>query len=294
MRSQWSVVSFRTSARSVEPWSVKPSPFGRGQGEGADPPPSAFCLLPSAFRPLPSAFRRLPSPRRRGISLLEVLISIGVMAVGMLSIAALIPVGGVQVNKANIEERKATLGQNAYRDFQIRGLGTIPTLPDPTTLTPSQITAIQNQGPWVAGNGSPFFTPSGHTWQPYAQLPFVIDPEMIAVGHAAVQDIGVASFPPTYSAYNVNSTSDPFIQANKALIQAYQANPPPGPIIARLGLDLTAPLDTTNTHVPSRPLSDVIFTATDDVLTNRADDSSHPGSSALIYADAPYNTMPLK
>lgn len=59
---------------------------------------------------------------RHGISLMEVLISIFIMAVGMLSIASLIPVGGIQVEKANVEEQKALLGLNAQREFQIRGM----------------------------------------------------------------------------------------------------------------------------------------------------------------------------
>ncbi len=60
---------------------------------------------------------------RTGISLMEVLISIGIMAIGMVSIASLLPVGGLQVERANIEERKAELGLNAYREFQICGMG---------------------------------------------------------------------------------------------------------------------------------------------------------------------------
>ena len=62
------------------------------------------------------------SSRRAGISLMEVLISIFIMAVGMVSIASLLPVGGIQVQKANVEEQKAMLGLNAQREFQIRGI----------------------------------------------------------------------------------------------------------------------------------------------------------------------------
>ena len=51
-----------------------------------------------------------PRHRRRGISLMEVLISIGIVAVGLVSIAALIPVGGIQAQKADIEQRKAETG----------------------------------------------------------------------------------------------------------------------------------------------------------------------------------------
>jgi type II secretory pathway pseudopilin PulG len=60
--------------------------------------------------------------RRRGISLLEVLISMGVLTVGLLSVASLLPLGRFQVQKAAIEDRKAVLGQNAFREFRIRNL----------------------------------------------------------------------------------------------------------------------------------------------------------------------------
>ena len=80
-------------------------------------PAYTFCLLPSAFC--------LPSVRRRGITLMEVLISIGIMAIGLVSVASLLPVGGLQQQKANVEERKAQLVLNAVRDFHVRGMAAV-------------------------------------------------------------------------------------------------------------------------------------------------------------------------
>jgi len=60
--------------------------------------------------------------RRAGISLIEVLVSIFILAVGLLSIAALLPVGQSEVGKAEIDERKAIVAQNAYRSFRTRGM----------------------------------------------------------------------------------------------------------------------------------------------------------------------------
>ena len=59
--------------------------------------------------------------QRRGITILEVLISIGILAVGLASVLALLPAGGSQARKAMVEDRRTTLGENALADFQARG-----------------------------------------------------------------------------------------------------------------------------------------------------------------------------
>ncbi len=94
--------------------------------------------------------------RRRGISLLEVLISIGIMAVGLISVMSLLPVGGIQAQKADIEQRKAETGLNIVREFKTRGMARLPTVnqlnesTDPNTYCP-----------WRLFNGNEFFVSSG-------------------------------------------------------------------------------------------------------------------------------------
>ena len=44
------------------------------------------------------------------------------MAIGIVSVASLLPMGGLQAQKANVEERKSELVLNAVRDFHIRGM----------------------------------------------------------------------------------------------------------------------------------------------------------------------------
>ena len=50
----------------------------------------------------------------RGITLLEVLISIGILAIGLMGTLALIPAGGSYLRKAQKESRAAALIPNAF------------------------------------------------------------------------------------------------------------------------------------------------------------------------------------
>ena len=59
---------------------------------------------------------------RRGISLLEVLISMGILTVGLVSVLSMIPAGRSQTMKANAYDRGTTLAANAAADLINRGL----------------------------------------------------------------------------------------------------------------------------------------------------------------------------
>ena len=59
---------------------------------------------------------------RSGITILEVLISIGILSLGLASVLALLPAGGSQARKAMVDDRRSALGQNALADCQSRGL----------------------------------------------------------------------------------------------------------------------------------------------------------------------------
>jgi hypothetical protein len=58
---------------------------------------------------------------RHGITLLEVLISLGILTIGLASVAALIPAGRSQAIKATIYDRGSTLAANAAADLISRG-----------------------------------------------------------------------------------------------------------------------------------------------------------------------------
>lgn len=63
--------------------------------------------------------RHLPN---RGISLLEVLISLGVVAIGLLGAISLMPLAGHSVQQASLATRKGQVGRRAIDEFTLRGM----------------------------------------------------------------------------------------------------------------------------------------------------------------------------
>ncbi|MCA9174742.1 MAG: hypothetical protein KDB14_09690 [Planctomycetales bacterium] len=59
---------------------------------------------------------------RRGVSLLEVLFSIGVLSIGLLGVIVLLPLAANQVRKGVNVEQSAIVGMNALRELEMRGL----------------------------------------------------------------------------------------------------------------------------------------------------------------------------
>lgn len=71
-----------------------------------------------SHRSMPPATR----PTRAGISLLEVLVSCGILIVGLTSLAAVLPAAGARLAQATLEDRAGTLAENAYAEAISRGL----------------------------------------------------------------------------------------------------------------------------------------------------------------------------
>lgn len=65
---------------------------------------------------------KLGTPRHAGITLLEVLISIGILAVGLGGVVALMPAAQSQANRAVVLDRAAVLAANALADAATFGL----------------------------------------------------------------------------------------------------------------------------------------------------------------------------
>lgn len=64
----------------------------------------------------------MPLTNRRGISLLEVLISIGVTSVGLLGVLALVPLGGAQARQGQVSERAPVIGLSAFAEIRNRDM----------------------------------------------------------------------------------------------------------------------------------------------------------------------------
>ncbi|MDX1965393.1 MAG: prepilin-type N-terminal cleavage/methylation domain-containing protein [Pirellulales bacterium] len=104
---------------------------------------------------------------QRGISVIEVLISIFILAVGLLSIAALLPLGQNDVAQADQDERKANLALNASRTFRTRGFA--------------------DYRLWCQASGTSLYDESNATTNIPAILtqPIFIDPILLGLDNAA-------------------------------------------------------------------------------------------------------------
>jgi hypothetical protein len=78
----------------------------------------------------------------RGITLLEVLISCGLLIVGLSTIAALLPAAGSRLTQATTEDRAAVLLANATAELFARGLVAADTFPAPGTTGTARTLAI--------------------------------------------------------------------------------------------------------------------------------------------------------
>ena len=61
--------------------------------------------------------------KRRGIGLMEVLFSVGAMAIGLFGVIALYPLGLSQMGQGTVADLSFRAGQDATQEFEIRGMG---------------------------------------------------------------------------------------------------------------------------------------------------------------------------
>ncbi len=79
------------------------------------------CACRCARTPTPNPQPLTPRRTRRAISLMEVLISMFILAVGLLGVAALIPAGRHEIVQAAKLDNASMVGRAAFRDLQVRG-----------------------------------------------------------------------------------------------------------------------------------------------------------------------------
>ena len=147
---------------------------------------------------------RNPQPAtRRGISLLEVLISIGILSVGLLGLMALIPLGHHDIVEATKMDRGATLGRVSFRDLEVRGY-----------LRPDMWCdkAVNGTSPMLWSNGGVPTPPDA----------FVIDPLLCGYALAHGQP-----FPDTFP-YGTPCGGNPPVIPRVTLRAAYNSSSQPG------------------------------------------------------------------
>src|SRR6476646_4223806 len=59
---------------------------------------------------------------RRGLSLTEVLISMGILTLGLLGVASVFPVGSFYMQKAEISDKGSAIAQSVMNDIMARGM----------------------------------------------------------------------------------------------------------------------------------------------------------------------------
>ncbi|QDU93038.1 hypothetical protein [Lignipirellula cremea] len=117
---------------------------------------------------------------REGISLLEVIISIGVISIGLLGVLSVLPLAGRRVVQGSIEDGKSMQGQAWTDEFQTRGYA------DPNS--------------WVTSAGAAL--PPGGT-----PTPVLIDPHHVAVRRALGTPV---DFPFTDRDNDISTNEAPF------------------------------------------------------------------------------------
>ncbi len=119
---------------------------------------------------------RSPLRARSGLSLIEVLASIGVLTVGILSLAALLPVGQVTIFEAIKADRAGTCGRAAMRDIIVHRMLDYHNWCDSKGVLANQATFLGGSNyskAWFNAN-----------WDPTANIPlsFIIDPLGVTSG----------------------------------------------------------------------------------------------------------------
>ncbi len=151
----------------------------------------ACCQLHEIRGLRPRTTNHGPRTLRRGISLLEVLISMFVLLFGLMGVAAVFPVGNHFAGKGEQYDRGAALAEQAFADLKARGMlnPRVWMYADPAPV--AEVSTIVLEPPVTGTAVSPKLA-NAHVIQPNGQ--FNVTPtSTIGVGHAFIIDpIGTA------------------------------------------------------------------------------------------------------
>lgn len=253
--------------------------------------------LPTAHRPLP----------RRGISLLEVLISMFVLLFGLMGVAAIFPVGNHYATQGEKYDRDVALVDAAFAEMKARGVLQPKHwlyASDPTggTAVGDPVISQYTTGAFVEDRFAMPIPPTGATGVDHPGYVYVIDPLGAAAGlNAGVRDAWAFPW------YDMSNFGDDTVR-NTAMPDAWRpmsGNPGrPGLAgenwpIRRVGLDVNplpgdAASNSTNVQVMPTALAQTIFQLRDDLTVELPKEGDRPGIQRwTVYDDGAGNQTPL-
>lgn len=249
----------------------------------------------SSSLPIPHSAFSIRRSSRRGISLLEVLISMFVLLFGLMGVAAVFPVGNHYAGKGEQYDRGAALTEAGFAELKARGMlkpelwlyaddptgtevspltGAIPGAAPARNFRYSARSPVVIQHPYTANSGQFNVTDTG-TRPGYT---FVIDPFGAAAGLADANiTTGLDVFP-----YVDFSTSNLDGVLNNVMPPAWRTSGLPGTYwpIRRVTLpapDQAAPANTTSVIPLNEAVAETIFRLHDDVTTELPAAADRPG-----------------
>jgi hypothetical protein len=196
-------------------------------------------ILRTRYSALPTPHSPLPTRARSGISLIEVLASIGVISIGLLGLASLLPVGLVTIFEATKSDRAGNCGRAAMREIVVRRMLDYRNWYDPVLQQfindPNYNGGSNYSKSWYDQNGNVNIDKNGNPFMPAS---FIIDP--LGVTNNAPQSLG-----------DLNKIVNPPATFPKLLPRITLVTP-------------ATALQKSGTY--SAALSDTIFRATDDII----------------------------
>lgn len=200
---------------------------------------------------------------RRGVSLMEILISIGVILVGLLGVAALLPVGRMEIVQSARMDRAAACGRAVLHEVQVRGIV------DPARQGPDYWLAwYDSNNPYP--NWNPGF--SSASWS------------FVTTNESQLQYYQAYAIDPLYIASYINSPPSPSNVPNDVARFPYTSGAPV--YMARCGYvtddwnrnRLVNGSITANSYLAQVPLFDRVFQWADDLVFEppQADPQARP------------------
>ena len=119
-----------------------------------------FSYFEEIRRPVCGAARAGRIAVRRGITLLEVLVAMLVLTVGVLGMAAIIPLGKLELAEGDISDNSATVGRWAFREISVIRSSVSPSANCSWSASPPMLVKGRMAIDGLSGKGSCFRTGS--------------------------------------------------------------------------------------------------------------------------------------